>query len=222
MIYPRIIEFLATEPDGPAVAQHLALEGSRAPRPMSVAILGLSTDAKTTLLGAFGLDSEETRELVSVPLWQSTPWTDAMRDGEAVTCSSEPCQAWPLTHGLQKLGAVYFRFPTPVSADDLEGMAHVMSICALYFQFREPDVTSEADPEDLTDRQRDVLRLMSNGMTNAQIGKQLGFSESTIKQETMRVFRILGVNDRNSAGELASQMLAPNGHPETARGKRPA
>ncbi len=50
-----------------------------------------------------------------------------------------------------------------------------------------------------TRRQRDVIRLVTEGLTNTQIGIELGFSESTIRQETMRIYEILGATGRADA-----------------------
>lgn len=70
---------------------------------------------------------------------------------------------------------------------------------------------SASDPESdrisalinfFTRRQRDVLTLVSDGLTNPQIAKELGFSESTIRQETMRIYEILGASGRADAIKL--------------------
>ena len=53
----------------------------------------------------------------------------------------------------------------------------------------------------LTQRQKDILKLSGQGQTYAQIGRRLGFSESTIKQESMKIFRALGVHNKAEALE---------------------
>lgn len=50
-----------------------------------------------------------------------------------------------------------------------------------------------------TRRQRDVIRLITDGLTNMQIASELGFSESTVRQETMRIYEILGATGRSDA-----------------------
>lgn len=40
---------------------------------------------------------------------------------------------------------------------------------------------------------------MAQDFTNPQIGKELGFSESTVRQETMRIYQILQVAGRKEA-----------------------
>lgn len=58
----------------------------------------------------------------------------------------------------------------------------------------------------LSNREREILQLIAEGLTNQQIASALRFSPSTIKQETIRIFRILGVKSREEAG-LAWQTL---------------
>ncbi len=53
--------------------------------------------------------------------------------------------------------------------------------------------------EFLTPRQMRILDLMAQSFTNPQIAKELGFSESTVRQETMRIYQILQVSGRKDA-----------------------
>lgn len=51
----------------------------------------------------------------------------------------------------------------------------------------------------LTSREFEVLTGMSEGKSNATIGRELSLSEDTIKTHARRMFRKLGVSDRTSA-----------------------
>lgn len=62
--------------------------------------------------------------------------------------------------------------------------------------FRETPQVSEGE---LTDRQYEILLAMARGETNAQIAQQLILSESSIKQESVKIFRSLGVGSRQQA-----------------------
>jgi DNA-binding CsgD family transcriptional regulator len=55
----------------------------------------------------------------------------------------------------------------------------------------------------LTERQVLILTKMCAGLTNYQIGHQINVSESTVKQESIRIFRFLNVNKRKDAVEQA-------------------
>lgn len=54
-------------------------------------------------------------------------------------------------------------------------------------------------PVVLSERELEVLRLVSNGLTNAEIGARLSISEATVKTHLIRVFRKLEVSDRTAA-----------------------
>jgi DNA-binding CsgD family transcriptional regulator len=51
----------------------------------------------------------------------------------------------------------------------------------------------------LSAREREVLVAIALGLTNSKIARRLKFSESTIKQDTIRIFKILGVKNRADA-----------------------
>ncbi len=55
----------------------------------------------------------------------------------------------------------------------------------------------------LTQRQILILRGMVEGKTNHDLAVELGFSVSTIRQETMRIYQALGVSDRKEAANKA-------------------
>jgi DNA-binding NarL/FixJ family response regulator len=58
----------------------------------------------------------------------------------------------------------------------------------------------------MSDRQIQILRGMVEGKTNHKLATDLGFSVSTIRHETMAIFRALGVSDRKEAAKAAQQM----------------
>lgn len=60
-------------------------------------------------------------------------------------------------------------------------------------------------PEDdgLTPRRLTVLRYMSAGLSNRAIADRIGFSESTVRHETMAIYRAFGVGDRRTAALVA-------------------
>ena len=59
------------------------------------------------------------------------------------------------------------------------------------------DVGSAAS--ELTERQQVILRLISEDRTNLGISELLGYSESTIRQETIKIFAKLGCTGRHEA-----------------------
>ena len=65
------------------------------------------------------------------------------------------------------------------------------------------DRMKEANTDDLTPRQLRVLAFMSEGMTNAEIAKEIMLSESAIRQETVKIYKALGVKSRGEATKKA-------------------
>jgi DNA-binding NarL/FixJ family response regulator len=69
-------------------------------------------------------------------------------------------------------------------------------------QFRN-NVTSDAALSrafmPLTDRELEILKKVSEGMTNAEIGYALGISAQTVKNHVTSILRKLAVNDRTQA-----------------------
>lgn len=57
----------------------------------------------------------------------------------------------------------------------------------------------EALPEPLSERELDVLRLVSAGLSNREIGNKLGLSEGTVKNYVSSVLLKIGVRDRTQA-----------------------
>ncbi|WP_162909855.1 response regulator [Aggregatilinea lenta] len=58
---------------------------------------------------------------------------------------------------------------------------------------------------DLTDREQEVLRLMTDGMSNREIASRLMISHSTVKNHVSNIFSKLGVTSRTEAVALAVQ-----------------
>ena len=90
------------------------------------------------------------------------------------------------------------------------GHIHAADVLPAASKLLEPTATGLPAPEPavaaplLTDRQVEILRLMARGLTNVQIAKRVGFSESTVRQETMAIYRALDVRGRRAAIQLAS------------------
>ena len=57
----------------------------------------------------------------------------------------------------------------------------------------------------LTSRQRQVLTGFIEGKTNHELAVDLGFSISTIRHETMAIFKLLGASDRKEAAKIAQE-----------------
>ncbi|MDQ0312686.1 DNA-binding NarL/FixJ family response regulator [Kitasatospora herbaricolor] len=61
---------------------------------------------------------------------------------------------------------------------------------------------------DLTDREREILALVGEGLTNRQIGQRLYLAEKTVKNHISRLLAKLGVERRVQAAVIATQATA--------------
>jgi DNA-binding CsgD family transcriptional regulator len=61
------------------------------------------------------------------------------------------------------------------------------------------------EPAQLTERQHAILWHITHGRTNTQIARAIGYSESTVRQETMAIYRILHVKNRTQAAQIARE-----------------
>jgi DNA-binding NarL/FixJ family response regulator len=66
----------------------------------------------------------------------------------------------------------------------------------------EPEPAADAAAA-LTDRERDILRLLADGKDNAEIGKELYISPSTVKNHISAILAKLGVHNRIQAAVYA-------------------
>jgi DNA-binding NarL/FixJ family response regulator len=73
-----------------------------------------------------------------------------------------------------------------------------------------------SDVPQLTEREREILALVGEGLTNRQIGQRLYLAEKTVKNHISRLLAKLGVERRVQAAIIATQVLTGQDH-TTAR-----
>jgi DNA-binding NarL/FixJ family response regulator len=64
---------------------------------------------------------------------------------------------------------------------------------------------AEREHAELSEREREVLRCVAEGLPNKLIARKLGISEKTVKTHLTRVFQRIGVTDRTQAALWAKQ-----------------
>jgi DNA-binding NarL/FixJ family response regulator len=68
----------------------------------------------------------------------------------------------------------------------------------------------EQSPEELsvlTDREREIITLIAEGLTNRQIGNRLHLAEKTVKNYVSSILAKLGLESRTQAAVLATRLL---------------
>ena len=121
-------------------------------------------------------------------------------------------------HGVIQ-GYLIVEFINPIADANKQKTADAIDdLCmpiALYLSFqirRSPNQTisinslnevRDSGGAQLTSRQLLILRGMVDGKTNHELAAELGFSVSTVRHETMRVYQALAVSDRKEAAKKA-------------------
>jgi DNA-binding NarL/FixJ family response regulator len=84
------------------------------------------------------------------------------------------------------------------AGNSLFGPAATERLVARFGQQRDPSVPTRSLDE-LTEREREILRLLATGLSNAELATTLHLSETTVKTHVSAVLRKLGVRDRVQA-----------------------
>jgi len=102
---------------------------------------------------------------------------------------------------------------TVASGEALLSPAITKRVIREFTRMARPSPPKELD--DLSARERDVLRLIALGLSNAQIGRELFISETTVKTHVTHILSKLGLRDRVQVVVLAYQtgIVDPDGLP---------
>lgn len=115
----------------------------------------------------------------------------------------------PLVEALLDIGVAGF---IPKSSDSKIMFSALRLVLAGGVYIPQQVLSSYADVPDgsvlsrLTERQREVLQLLSEGKSNKQICRDLDLSEGTVKVHLNAIYRVLGVANRTEAALLARRL----------------
>jgi DNA-binding NarL/FixJ family response regulator len=92
---------------------------------------------------------------------------------------------------------------TVAAGESLLAPAVTRRLIERYTRTPAPDAVRRERFGELTDRELEVLQLLTRGLSNLEIGQRLYLSEATVKTHVTRVLAKLGVRDRVQAVVLA-------------------
>jgi len=184
----------------------------------------LNSDDSILLLGQYGYPDAMAWRNRNIPSqeWRAIDSIDVQliisASGQKWTNDSKFFVNTLRDHGVIQ-GYLIVEFTNPIADANKQKIADAIDdLCmpvALYLSFqirRSPNQTISINSLDevrdsggaqLTGRQLSILRGMVDGKTNHVLAAELGFSVSTVRHETMRVYQALNVSDRKEAAKKA-------------------
>ena len=179
-------------------------------------MFSLDTEAKLKLVSGYGVACPDTPPALSV--WDDHPVSDCVRNKEAkFQIANQKVEQGVLAIPLLKdgipIGALALVVSKQVTTTPIhEALMPILSKLGTYVLATMANVAGkdsvggfiehkETNGEELTSRQIRILELMADGMVNVEIARELMVSESTVRQETVRIYRALGVPNRSDAAK---------------------
>jgi DNA-binding CsgD family transcriptional regulator len=219
----KFIEWLSFHPTSDDIARALATDYLEDLGVCGVRIGRVNNDGSAMVLGMYGTAIvEEYRNKV----FSNSEWREHVSPVTAILTGENKSRWAPDSkmtvvqlrdRGILQ-GNVVIEFVQPVEDNKktavLEAIEDYCVPISLYLSFQNrsaanvasinlPNDSRDAGAGQLTQRQILILRGMVEGKTNHELATEMGFSVSTIRHETMRIYQALAVSDRKEAAKKA-------------------
>ena len=220
----KFIEWLSYHPTTEEIARAVATEYLTEFAVLGVRFGRINNDDSVTVLGQYGYPDADTWRERNVPSaeWRAVD-SDYVRIIVGILKTKWTTDSTMYVNELRDRGVVQghviIQFHNPVSDADKHRTADAINDLsvplALYLSFltrpvgigmgsiNMPMDSRDSSNAQLSQRQILILRGMVEGKTNHELATELGFSVSTIRHETMRIYQGLGVSDRKEAAKKA-------------------
>jgi len=223
----KITEFsnyLASSPKSyNAITQFLVMNTFKDYRLINGLIMELTEEALVCPIGGFGWPQAIFEATPNFPINGNLPLTNAIRNNQIIVIQNDPALIlqYPEAAGLPDgwvSGIVIPAYPIGCmffSASELFEISHeneimltaIGSLLGLYASRLPTELVEVAikvkekiqlEPVPLTERQLVIAGLLERGFSNSQIGLEIGYSESLIRQETISIYKKLNVTGREA------------------------
>jgi DNA-binding CsgD family transcriptional regulator len=172
----------------------------------------LDNKSRLTIAAGYGLaPAELNTNAVDLSAWDDNPVSTCVREKqflfETATKNGKSLICVPLLRDQLPVGVLCVVVDAKVKSLPFgEALIPILSKLGAFIlatMATQKSRSGNVDPngEDLTSRQIQILELMAEGLVNVEIAGQLLLSESTIRQETVRIYRSLGVPNRAEAAK---------------------
>ena len=214
----RILDLLVFNPTGDDVARALALDFGLKYHVSKVSISLFTADGSIFCLGDYGVTPSLSLSMIP----DAHYYNDESIAGD-ITLKTDyfgwnPTQTAVVANmkvRFATVGSIVMHFNEPLSQEGLVEVENMMSELikplTIFFFNRSPRMNEAVAVREVTPinarafttRQKEILKRMAAGETNASIAGALGFSVSTVRHETMKIYDKLSVSDRHEASVKA-------------------
>ncbi len=220
----KFIEWMSFHPSTEEIARALATDYLSEFGVQGIRFGRINSDDSILLLGQYGYPDADAWRNRTIPSaeWRAIDTPDVKIIAGASKEKWTPDSSMYINslrdHGVIQ-GYLIVEFINPISDSQKAKVAEsVDDLCvpiALYLSFQSrgattntPGIAAINDSRDagagqLSARQLLILRGMVEGKTNHELATEMGFSVSTIRHETMRIYQALAVSDRKEAAKKA-------------------
>jgi DNA-binding CsgD family transcriptional regulator len=164
---------------------------------------------------SYGKTTEQVQPVVSA--WGTSPLSKCIVGKKMQFEAGKEAShlALPLAKSSVPVGAMLLVMGPQMGTPPIsEPVAHLLSKLGAFFVEVRPRLSLQTrangnghhTPQQLSTRQIQIVQLIGAALTNGQIGKELSLSESTIRQETIKIYKSMGVSGRGEAVAAAKKL----------------
>jgi DNA-binding CsgD family transcriptional regulator len=211
----NLMQWLANSPSGDEVARELALNYFQLLGAVQARLVATYEGGNLRYLGDFGFEKSLTGTTQDLAQWQAR--TDEIvrieigQNGLGWSSTGKYIQArvndLGSTRGWITIGFARNDVARAQAEQLLQVLKHVIGMYISSQNSAKQTIPtrsrSVSGASDFTPRQLSILAGMVEGKTNHELASELGFSVSTVRHETMRIYEILSVSDRREAAREA-------------------
>ena len=220
--FSDLVSFLSSPGrDYSEVAQYLTLRTFEKYHVISLFIAKLEDSTTIRPVGGYGFNTDEQNAWRETSIEDNLPASQAVKNDEIVWIGGR--EEWeglypdlahfptqpnaktlivvPLSLRTLPIGAfgLLSSLDMQPNSTEISFLWSVSGLLGLYFSREEMWQENRISRSSLSRRQTAILLLLRERLTNQEIAQELGFSESTIRQETIRIYQLLGVSNRREA-----------------------
>ncbi len=230
-INSRFIQWLSFNPRIDEITKALATDYFQEFGTCCARITLLHTNGDVEFIGEFGFDENRVGERTPSTLWRS--WTGSEQlyaltsADQRWNVDAQECM-FPIHIRSVTSGFLLLKFSDPCSQERQQVIESLIESylqpIALYLSLSHAEFTKNSfahtsfpnhngalhsvpnENVELSERQLKILKGIAKGKTNHALALELGYSVSTIRHETMRIFNLLNVSDRKASAQAGSAL----------------